>query len=237
MVRRWHVEKDSTIVLPPERELWGFSELLRLYTEGLYDRFKILNIALNAGWFTAIVGSGAVVQRPARLALNTGTTANSAARAWDYILNLNPGNAYPHYIDWRKRLEIDLELTRFGSDPEATARFQLKESSAGGALAERGIGIEIQDLDIYGEGYGTSRGTVLLGTLTVDRPFHVKIILTDGVAEFWLDGVKAGELSGANVPQVLGTAMAYYVFEVVNGPTGGICFHLQCARLEVTQER
>jgi len=218
-------------------EVGGFSELLRLYTEGLYDRFKILNIALNAGWTTAVVGSGTVLQEPARLILHTGTIANSSARTWTRTLNLNPGNASGHFVDWRKRLEIDLELCRFRSDPEATARFQLKESSAGGALAERGIGIEIQDLDIYGEGYGTSRGTVLLGTLTVDRPFHVKIILADGVAEFWLDGVKAGELSGVNVPQVLGTVDGFYVFEVLNGVTGGIIFHLQCAKLEVTQER
>jgi len=150
MVRRWHVEKDSTIVLPPERELWGFSELLRLYTEGRYDRFKILNIGLSAGWITTLVGSGIIVQRPAYLVLNTGTTANSSAKAHCATLNLNPGNAHGRRVDWRKRLEIDLELCRFNSDPEATARFQLKESSAGGALAQRGIGIEIQNLDITG---------------------------------------------------------------------------------------
>jgi len=218
-------------------EVGGFSELLRLYTEGLYDLFKILNIAINAGWRTALVGSGSITQRPSQLALNTGITANSSARIWSISLNLNPGNAYGHRIDWRKRLEIDLELCRFYSDPEATARFQLKETSAGGALAQRGIGVEIQNLDVYGEGYGTSRGTVFLGTLTVSYPFHVKIVLADGVAEFWLNGVKAGELSGANVPQVLGTVDGYYVFEVVNGPTGGVAFQLQCARLEVVQER
>jgi len=218
-------------------EVGGFSELLRLYTEGLYDRFKIFSIGLNVGWITTLVGSGIVRQRPSGLALSTGTTANSSAKAHRIGLNLNPGNAYGHYVDWRKRLEIDLELCRLNSDPEATARFQLKETPAGGALAQRGIGVEIQNLDLYGEGYGTSRGTVLLGTLTVDRPFHVKIILVDGVAEFWLDGVKVEELSGANVPQVLGTADAYYVFEVVNGATGGVHFYFQCARLEVVQER
>jgi len=218
-------------------EVGGFSELLRLYTEGLYDRFKILNIGLNAGWTTAVVGSGIVAQEPARLVVHTGLTANSSARAWTLLLNLNPGNAYGHHIDWRKRLEIDLELCRFFSDPEVTARFQMKESSAGGILAERGIGIEIQNLDVYGEGYGTSRGTVLLGTLTVNYPFYIKIILVDGVAEFWLNGVKAGELSGPNVPQVLGTVDSYYNFEMMNGPTGGVNWYLQCAKLRVIQER
>jgi len=236
MVRRWHVEKDSTIVLPPERETWGYTKLMNLYTEGLYDRFKVKRVPHNAGWLTVLSGSGIVSQTMFSLFLATGTTPNSEARAYQNVHGLNPGNILHTYVDWTKRLEFELLLTRINSDAEATARIQLKESSAKGALAERGIGLEIANYTLRGEGYGTSRGTVELGTLSDRRVCRCKIILEGARLEFWVDGVLQGVLSGAYVPQVQGTAPGFMVCSVVNGTTGGVNFGLDVSDLKLVQE-
>jgi len=236
MVKRWHVEKDSAIVLPPERELWGFSELLRLYTEGLYDRFKRLHIPTNGGWESIVSGSGSTSQEPFLLAVLTGTLASSSAMLRRAAHFLNSGTLSRYYVDWRKRLEWHFLLVRVNSDPEAVARVQLKEVKTEGALAGRGIGLEIQNLDVYGEGFGTSRGTVSLGSLTDDRITRCKIVLEDGRAEFWLDGTLKGELEGANVPSVEGTSIAYMVTSIINGPTGGVNAELLLGEVMFTQE-
>jgi len=217
-------------------EVGGFSELLRLYTEGLYDRFKELHISTVAGWNAVIGGSGSRLFTPLWMSLKTGTTPASSARIFRSVFGLNSGDISRVYVDWRKRLEWEFTIARENSDPEATARIQLKETSAEGALAQRGIGLEIANYTVRGEGYGTSRGTVDLGTIPDNRLWHVKMVLEGNRLEFWVNRVLQGVLTGDSVPQVQGTATGYVVITVRNGPTGGVDFSLVVGDLRVVQE-
>jgi len=217
-------------------EVGGFSELLRLYTEGLYDRFKQMIIPTNAGWASALSGSGTAYQAPIHLDVGTGTTALSSALLRSLVTQLNSGDISRLYVDWRKRLELSFRFMRLNSDPEFVGRIQLKEASSEGALAERGIGIEIQNLDVYGEGYGTSRGTTSLGSIPNDRVVRVRLVLGEGVLEFWINGVLKGKLSGNHIPSVQGTARAYVVISAVNGATGGVDGRLTVGGIKIVQE-
>jgi len=236
MVKRWHVEKDSTIVLPPERETWGYTKLMDLYTENLYTRFKRRYYPPNAGWATILAGSGSVLQRAYGIVLLTGTTALSKAQAYRLTYALNSGDISHIYVDWSKRLEWEFIFSRKRSDPEVVARIQIKESSAEGALAERGIGLEIANYTVKGEGYGTARGTVALGTMPDSRIWHIKIILQNGRLEFWVNRVLKGVLTGDYVPQVKGTTTGYLVFSIVNGATGGVDCTIDITELVIVQE-
>jgi len=188
----------------------------------LLNKYKIVRVATNYGWNTDHSGSGGGTQEPFRKYVWTGTTASSRGMYLIYVFVLNSGYINRIYIDWTKRLEWRFWLCRDASDPEAVARIQLKESNAEGALAERGIGIEIQNLTMYGEGYGTVRGTVQLGTLTSHQIARVRIVKEGSRLEFWVNGILKGVLTGNYVPNEKGTTAVYEVFSIVNGPTGGV---------------
>jgi len=217
-------------------EVAGFSERLRLYTEGLYDRFKIKRFPTNAGWSTAKSGSGAIYQLMHLIYLGTGTTALSEARAYQGTYGLNSGDIHYSYVDWTRRLEFEFTFSRINSDVEATARIQLKETQFEGALAGRGIGLEIANYRVRGEGYGTSRGTIDLGDIPDSRIWHVKIVLEGDRLEFWINRVLQGVLTGDSVPQVQGTTGGYLVLSVINGPTGGVDVKMTVADIAITQE-
>lgn len=194
--------------------------------DDLLKEYRLLIIPTNAGWSTSLVGSGICYFYPVKMWCQTGTTASSRAMSYTSCFGFNSGDISSAYVDWTKRLEIDLLIMRIYSDPECIARFQVKESNAEGALAQMGVGLEIRNFDLYGEGYGTSRGTVALGTLTADWLTRVKIVKDGSRLEFWVEGVLKGVLTGDNVPNAKGSAAGYLVVSIVNGPTGGVnaCF-------------
>jgi hypothetical protein len=202
--------------------------------DNLFRKYKLFRIPTNAGWTSSLVGSGGYVYGVAQLATYTGTTANSRGMVYAYVYELNSGDITHSYIDWTKRLELEFNLTRLNSDAEAVARVQLKEANTEGALAQRGIGIEIQNFTMYGEGYGTARGTVAIGTLTNGRLARVKIVKTDSAVQFWVNGVLAGTLTGTAVPNVRGT-VPYIVVSVINGATGGVSAIIYAGNIIIVQ--
>jgi hypothetical protein len=188
----------------------------------LLEKYKVIRVPTNVGWYSSHVGSGSAIVEPLRHYLYTGTTASSRAMLWTYIFGLNSGNLFDIYIDWRKRLEFEFMLARERSDSECSARVQLKESASEGILAQRGIGVSIANYTMTGEAYGTARGTVSLGTLTNERLARIKIVKTDTEVQFWVNGVLVGTLTGTAVPSVEGTSEAYMVISIINGTTGGV---------------
>jgi len=188
----------------------------------LFDRWKVIPVPHNGGWATSNIGSGGTSQSAWYLAAYTGTTANSRGLASSIVFPLNSGDISRHYIDWSKRLEIYFDLARFRSDAEAVARIQLKETPSEGALAQRGIGIEINNYNMLGEGYGTARSTVSIGSLTDDRMARIRIVKTNTAIDFYVNGVLQGSLTGAAVPNVQGGATGYMVVSIINGATGGV---------------
>jgi hypothetical protein len=204
--------------------------------DDLLSKYKVIGVPTNAGWTASNAGSGAVAYEPFRLYPMTGTTASSRGLAYCYVHHLNSGDIHRNYVDWTKRLELSFGVARVNSDAEAVARFQLKEANAEGALAQRGIGVTINNLAMVGEAYGTARGTVSIGSLTLDQAARIRIVKTQNSVEFWVNGVLVGTLTGSAVPNVAGVAYAYLVASIINGTTGGVNAWLMVSNIRIIQE-
>jgi len=218
-LKNWDLYRDP---------LWILDNLLR--------RYRIIHLP-TTGWGATTSGSGTVTQLVTYLLAGTGTTANSSAVAWREVFGLKTGGAR-YDVDWDKKLIWRFTLTRQNSDPEAVGRIQIKRTNAEGALADLGLGLEIDNLDLYGEAYGSSRGTVDLGvTMSLARLYEVKIVHVPGVrVEFWVNEKLKGTLTGDHVPS--GTAGdSYYVLSMINGPTGGVNAYFQIGNIIIVQER
>jgi len=89
-------------------------------------------------------------------------------------------------------------------------RFQLKEVTAIGALAAKGIGIRVDDMALMGESYGTALGVVNLGTsLVTTVGQRITIVHNPAVPQidWFVGGVLVGtQLTPANIPSGLGGA-------------------------------
>jgi hypothetical protein len=204
-----------------DMKYWDIFRDPKWLLDNFFRRYKVIIVSPSGAWLTSNVGSGSFIMKTHFVYVRTGTTANSRGMGYEYFIGWNSGDIDRSYIDWTKRLEIHLSIWRTGSDPQVVARLQVKESSAEGALAQRGIGIEVQNYTMYGEGYGTSRGTVPIGTLTDGRIAKVRIVKYGSQLEFWVNDVLQGVLTGDNVPNVKGGA-CYMVVSIVNGSTGGV---------------
>ncbi len=209
-------------------------QLLNWFVSHIDKRFIV---PTNAAWVvTDIVGSGVMGQEPFRLWCNAGGTANSKALAQISTFGLNSGTISRTLVDWTKRLEMEFWVARVTAEAEAVCRFQLKEIHTEGILAERGIGIQITNLAMVGESYGSARGTVALGSLTSDRIKRIKIVVNGTQVEFWVDGVLTGTLTGTAVPAVVGTATGSMVASAINGATGGVSAYLMLGDIKIKQE-
>jgi hypothetical protein len=202
----------------------------------LLEKYKVMIIP-PLGFSSSFSGGAGGTGTPFVLYIYTSTTANSIGRFYAYARFLNSGTLPSYeFVDWTKDLELHFLLIHSGSDPEAVSYVQLKESGAEGALAQRGIGIELQNLTLYGEGYGTSRGTVNLGTLTSGYLVKIKIVKKSSKIEFYVNNELKGTLTGSAVPNVAGTASAYFVLSAKNGATGGVNVYHGIGDLKIIQE-
>jgi hypothetical protein len=203
--------------------------------DNFFKRYKLI-IVQTTGWYTSNAGSGGVGQYPLWIETYTGTTANSRGLAYIWSSGLNSGDIGQHLVDWTKRLEIRFVVAKLGNDPESVCRFQLKEANTEGALAQRGIGIEVDNFTMYGESYGTARGTVSIGTLTSGHIARVRIVKVADRVEFYVNDVLMGTLTGSYVPNVKGTNNAFLVVSVINGATGGVNNMWRVGDIKIIQE-
>jgi hypothetical protein len=208
----------------------------RWLLDNLFRKYKVIRLPTNGGWGVSNAGSGGVTQYAMYLGVYTGVAANSRGLAYATPFGLNSGGVYFQNVDWTKWLEIEFIVMRADSDSECVARVQLKESPSEGPLAQRGIGVEIRNYTMYGEAYGTARGTVAIGTLTDRELAHVRIVKTSSEVQFWVNRVLAGRLTGSAVPNVVGTTAGYPVISIVNGATGGVNVSLQVGNIIIVQE-
>jgi len=198
--------------------------------------YRLQEIPTNAGWGSVVVGSGAVTQNPSQLTLSTGTTANSLAKVHAYLLGLNPVSTSLGNIDWSKEFELSFRLGRYNSDPECVARVQLKPTTDEGVLAGKGVGVEIDNYDIYAEVYGTARNTHLMGALSDNRIASVKIAHIPGWGvDFYLNNTQKIMFTGnSDVPS--GVSAAILVVSIKNGSTGDVNASLYITDLKIKYE-
>ena len=204
--------------------------------DNLLAKYKVISVPTDAGWSYALVGSGARSLSAFYMHLATGTTASSSARVYIDPYYLNTDSVTSYSLDWSKRLDLWFIANRIFSDPECVGRIQLKNTSAEGALAGLGVGVEFDNYSVVGEAYGTARGTLSLGTIPNDRLWQFRIVHVPGVkVEFWVNRVKIGELTGNYVPS--GTATTpWLVASIKNGPTGGVDAILRLGNIWIIQE-
>lgn len=207
----------------------------------ILENAKLLNVPTNGGWYSSNAGSGSVTQIPSCLSVSTGTTASSRGLAYCPVLGLAHTGFYIFAVNFGRRLELSFFTSRENSDSEAVARFQLKRTYSGGALTSEGLGIEVQNFNLLGEAYGTSRGTVSLGTLTNNGLAHVRIVLVPGDAstrrvQFYLNGELEGELTGNYVPYSAAAPTHYLVSSIINGTTGGVDAMFKVGSIWIAQE-
>ena len=198
--------------------------------------YKHIRLATEAAWINQHVNGGNHSYSPFKAIVFPGTNPNALGLLRATTEGLNSGDILYVRVDWLKRLEFSFIVMRWVTHPEAIARVQLKEASAEGQLGQRGIGLEIQNLDLYGEAYGTARGTVAMGALTESRISWFKIIVDSGTAYFYRDGVLQGTLTGTQCPNVQGLATAYVVLSSKSGPTQGASTRLATGNLEIIQD-
>lgn len=199
------------------------------------NKYKHIRVPTHTGWTPDNV-NGAVMYDPLFIRVNTSVTASSRGLANLVTFEFNSGGMTNQFIDWTKQLELSFILMRQNSDVEVVARFQLKEAATEGALAAKGIGLQISDLTVVGEAYGTALQTTgTLKTLTSRYITRVKIVVTSSSVEFWVDGVLMGVLTGTAVPNVASVMSGYFVISIINGVTGGVNALLSIGNIEVVQ--
>ena len=220
MVRvRSHITPDSK---------WLLDQLL--------SEYAVKHIPSYAGWVASNAGSGLAAQEAFNLYVQTGTTPSSQGLFSAAARFLNVAGRTFYLINFDKRIELSFWFSRENSDPESVARVQLKSVNKEGALTNKGVGIEIDNTTVYGESYGTARGTVSLGTITLFRTVYVKIVHIPGQrVEFWLNNALVGTLTGNYVPSGE-TTDSFLVVSIINGPTGGVNARLWCSHFLIVHK-
>jgi len=200
---------------------------------------KLFIITTETYTGSSIANSGAIWDQPTVIRASTGATANSKALVYWGVYGLTTGTQTRGLIDWDKKLHFACGLSRYLSDAECVARLQLKEAITEGILAAKGIGIEINNLAVVGEGYGTSRAETDLSTaFTSLKEYDLHIIHYPGSKiEWYIDNVLKGtEDTSGNFPTGNSGTYFYLVFSIINGGTGGTDCEFWMMRPTIWQE-
>ena len=212
-------------------DIFGEASLANLIRQNIFTVLPTLS-----GWAASNAGSGSGSQALSYLQVFTGTTASSRGLFYVVARNLGIGAAGWNLVHWDKKIVLVFALSRVSSDAEAIARVQIKNANTEGVLADKGIGLQIDNLALTGESYGSERGTVdLATTLTNSTPVQVVIVHTPGVSvEFFVNCVSKGKITtAAAIPD--GEQTAYYVVSIINGVTGGVDANLNLSNIVVWQ--
>ena len=116
-----------------------------------------------------------------------------------------------------------------GTHADLRARVQLKQAVAEGVLANDGMGIQIQDYDIYGEAFAAAQDTVDLGvTMVANLSYRIAIVLIPNVSvDFYVNEVYRGQIT-AQVPSGPAAGTCYWVLSMDNAAQAVACV-LRCS--------
>lgn len=152
---------------------------------------------------TAVTGTGVATLYPNGVDLRSGTTASSDARAYLTIDGLHPALTVGGRINFDYPLDFAFWVSAEDSNANFRRRVQIKNATTHAVLAESGFGIELQNLALFGESYGSSLATLNLSTtLTSGRAYKILISHYPGSRiEWYVDGILVGTQStAANIP-------------------------------------
>ena len=206
----------------------SFSNLAQLFyvDESGYDHLLAVpweNVDLGTDWPAAVAtGTGSVAFAQARrINLTSGATASSTVyvRTPD-VTGVSTG-VDDNVVDWSQRVLINLKFTIRGNTSTGVVRFTLGKGTGDGmgALNNRGIGIQIEQLSLKGHVHDGSSAatTAVLSTLTANQAYRL-LIVSDGGGnvEWFLDGTSIGtSAAGPSAAGVAGDCV--FQLDVANG--------------------
>ncbi len=169
---------------------------------------------------------------------HTTVAPNERGLQWTDCAFLSENNAHTT-IDWDTAKVYLFNIMASGSDVQALRRFQIKCVNGEGILAAMGLGIELQNLLLFGETYGAARGTVNTTlTLTEWENYQIMIVHYPGSrVEWYANGVLLGTYTtAANIPNGV-VATNYLVHSIINGAAGGVDAMLAVGNLHIFSAR
>ena len=186
----------------------------------LIKQSNFIMIPTAAGWTETVTGAGATYQQPMRNYVVIGDTNAGSALLYAAAFGFNIGGHYG-YMNWGKHLFLIFNYTIYDTEASLTRRIQLKETSALGQLAQKGVGFQVVNLAMTGEAYGTERGTVSLGNIEevadpIYKQIQVVIELDPGVAvNFYINrSLVDSIITTAQIPSGVGAAGLYLVHSI-----------------------
>ena len=139
-------------------------------------------------------------------------------------------NSYVDGSTW-DRVDFDnmfiwaFDVTRdSGTHADIRARVQLKQANGEGILANDGMGIQIQNYDIYGEAFAAAQATANLNvTMTADYTYRIAIVLIPNVSvDFYVNEVYRGQIT-TQVPTGPAAGTCYWVISIDNAAQNVAC--------------
>lgn len=191
---------------------------------GFKGPVKHIVLSTTGGWTNTGVASGSVVVNdPFKMVLRAAASASSSILSRNSAYGLNTNSLATNLLDWTKRLLFLATIARDTSDAQAVSYMQIKEATAIGQVAARGIEIRASNLTLEGFAYGTSLSSAVAfaTNLTNAQAVLLGILLTANGVEFFLDNVSQGTITTAGkFPAAVGTAEADIMFSHANGAAG-----------------
>lgn len=166
-------------------------------------------LPVNGGWDEVVTGVGATAHEPLR----------QRCRIMD-------GN-YSR-MNWGKHLCYIFNWAPWAPASGLTHRVQIKESTNPGQLSEKGVGFQCGNVTLTGETYGTSRGTVSLGTVgQVDgynyecKQIAIHLDPDTPAVRFYVNDTLAGSITNStHIPSGIGANPVYFVQSIARPGTG-----------------
>ena len=167
----------------------------------IIDQGQWVDLSNFSGFTAATSGSGATASGPRRAVTASGTTAGSTASLRTPTEGGWSSGQDQEVVDWSKKIVLHAICASIDATTNGISRMTLgKATGTGvGALASKGIGIQIEDLALKGIVHnGTTGATVDLSTTLVDERVYAVTIVSDGSGkvEWFLDGTSKGTSSG-----------------------------------------
>ena len=202
------------------------------------NRYK--PVPFDTAWnATAVAGGTMALNTFQEARLRSSATINSSILyRWNPMAGYNVGAA-PSYFNWSKKSSFFFSISKTATDTQAVSRVQFKETNSTtiAVLAERGVGLQLDNLALTGEAYGTSRGTVDLSTtMTAGQVSRIEIRLTSTGVEFFVNNVSKGSITTAGqFPTVIATAECDGFLTHANG-AAGTNTDFYCMQMAILQE-
>ncbi len=215
---------------PAAAEATKFYDLVEFLNNPTFATPKFISDLLNrqgfieqttdfASWTDGSTG-GSIAATPMFLTCTVAAVGGEDGLASCVAAFLRTLGASYDRVDWDNKIVYSFSVARdAGTHADLRGRVQLKEANGEGILAALGIGIEIQNYDIYGECFNGGRSTVDLGvTMTATHSYRIKIEHFPGVrVDFYVnDQLKGSITTVANVPAGDAGATSYWVISFDN---------------------